>query len=297
MILLVDHFRSDDRNRHSNWLRQQRWFIKARQEHHRKEDIADKLDDEILSIAIEATVAAEIQIREFESRMDAFETRLDKYDARLDAHNTAITKALMENRELLDLLSERLLQVETDLQNMLDRAYVMEDGTRVFKSEDGVTVIDEFGKTVDREILDPNLVPNNGDTSERYLERLTFKQETLEIESNALVNRQKLHDAADNIVELKERSAVAHTKISEYRERIKDGGLTVEEIEEFDAELLDAMPPSTLPTLPASAMKHLSGIDTTDNAPAVKMTFTATANPEALNPAIPPSHDAKLQPL
>ena len=267
MIQLGEHFISDDRNRHSIWLRQQRWFIKARQEHHRKEGIADKLDDEILSFAVEATVAAEIQIREFESRMDAYEVRLDNYDAKLEAHNTAITEALMENRELLDLLSERLLQVEIDLQGMLERAYVMEDGRRVFKSEDGVTVIDEFGETVDREVLDPNLVPNNGDTSERYMERFKFKQETLEIESNALANRQKLFDAADNIEELKEHSADARAKITEYRERIEDGGLTVEEIEGFDAELLDAMPPSTLPTLPASAMKHLSGIDNAPNAP------------------------------
>ncbi len=278
MIQLGKHFISNDRNRHSYWLRQQRWFIKAKQEHHRKEDIADKLNDDILSVAIGASTATEIQIKEFESRMDAFETRLDKYDARLEAHDIAITKALMENSELLDILSEHLLQVEIDLQNMLDRAYVMEDGRRVFKSEDGVTIIDEFGETVDREILDPDLVPNNGDTSERYLERLTFKQETLQAQSDALAERQKLHDAADKIEVLKERSADARAKISEYRGKIEQGGLTVEEIEEFDAELADAMPPS-MPTLTISAAKHLSGNDATTSAEPLKPEFTIPASP------------------
>lgn len=41
MMALREHFSRNDRSRHSEWLRQRKWFIKARQDQERKEEIAD----------------------------------------------------------------------------------------------------------------------------------------------------------------------------------------------------------------------------------------------------------------
>ena len=40
MVKLGEHFASDDRSRHSEWLRQQQWFIKARQDNQRRDIVS-----------------------------------------------------------------------------------------------------------------------------------------------------------------------------------------------------------------------------------------------------------------
>ncbi|MCP4182467.1 MAG: hypothetical protein GY761_04015, partial [Hyphomicrobiales bacterium] len=154
MILLGDHFSRDDQSRHSEWLRRRQWFIKARQDHHRKEDIADRLDEDVLSFAAEAIIATEIQIAEFEARIDAYEARLDSYDQKLTAYDIAITKTLVENTNLLAILEQQLADVDAELLSMLAQAYVLDDGRRIFKSEDGSFVVDENGEQVTRDEVD-----------------------------------------------------------------------------------------------------------------------------------------------
>ena len=148
MIQLGEHFKSDDRGRHSDWLRQRRWFIKAKQDHQRREHISDKFGDEMSSLVADAVMATQIQIVEFE--------------AKLDIYDQATVEALIENQILLDAVRSRL-------NSMLDQAYVMKDGRRVFKSEDGSTVIDEFGKNVSAEEIDPERIPDGGITAEQYM--------------------------------------------------------------------------------------------------------------------------------
>lgn len=146
MIQLGEHFKTDDRSRHSDWLRQQRWFIKSRHEQVRRDDIADKQEQSMLSLAADAIMATEIQI--------------EKFKVKLDAYDEATIKALMENRQALDLVS-------TQLEEMLERAYVMEDGRRVFRTEDGTQVFDEFGQEVSRGELNPDLIRADQPTWER----------------------------------------------------------------------------------------------------------------------------------
>lgn len=57
----------------------------------------------------------------------------------------------MENQVFLDAVRERLDVV-------LSRAHVLEDGRRVFKTEDGSQVFDEHGAEVDAEVHDPGVV-------------------------------------------------------------------------------------------------------------------------------------------
>lgn len=97
MGALVEHFKSDDRSRHSDWLQQQRWFIKARQDHQRREEIADRSEDGVAALASEVVMATQAQIK-------SFEVKLDSYDE-------ATVVALMENQDLIDAVEAQREQI------------------------------------------------------------------------------------------------------------------------------------------------------------------------------------------
>ncbi len=282
MIQLGEHFSSDDRSRHSEWLRRRQWFIKAKQEHHRKEDIADKLDDEILSFAAETVIATQVQIKEFQARIDAYETRLDDYNAKLDIYDAAITHALMEHLQRLEIL-------EAYHAELLANAFVLEDGTRVFKSEDGTFVIDEKGQMIGPEMIDPKTIPDGYTTAQELTASLT----TID-EENAVID--KLHKAHDDVVDARAGSRLAREKLGAIGEAINKEGLTVDELEGLGVEI-DALMPTELPTIPNSAARYLSGIDTTDNAPNAKTAFSANANPASIIPAVAPEQALEFDPM
>lgn len=64
----------------------------------------------------------------------AFTVRLDSYDA-------ATVEAMIANEEAL-------AKVREDVKIMLDKAYMLDDGRRVFKTEDGTRIFDEQGQEV-----------------------------------------------------------------------------------------------------------------------------------------------------
>lgn len=132
----------------------------------------------------------------------------------------------MENEQLREAIAQQLARVELDIFRLLRQAHVLEDGRRVFKSEDGSFVIDEFGEKVSPEEVDFDSV--TGPTAETYLERMSVRlgleqqQNALNEEHQQLLKTQEHIDAA--------------------REEIADGDITVDELEALDAELLDLMP-------------------------------------------------------
>ena len=256
MVALREHFSRDDRSRHSEWLRQRQWFIKAREDRQRRDEIADRLEDDLVSMATDVILATEAQIREFEARLDIYEARLDGYDQRLDAYDRAVTEALIRNSERLALLEQQIADSDATLFDMLSKAHVMEDGRRVFKSEDGSFVVDEHGDQVGAEEIDFDLIdgPTSAETFVGALERdKALKAEHVD----ALEERQQLHDAQAEIDTAREKSAAARTKLDDARERISEGELTLGEIEDLDAELEELMP-KDMPTLPIAAAKRLS---------------------------------------
>ena len=228
MIQLSDHFRRDNRSRHSEWLRQQRWFIKARRDQERREDFAEKLDNDFLSLATEAVMATDIQIEEFQ--------------ARLDIYDEATVTALMENQEKLDTL-----YVLRDA--MLAKAYVMEDGRRIFKSEDGSFAIDEFGKDVSRDEVDFDLIPDGNTTAEAFL----ANEDAV---AQAKQERQRIYDYQE--------------KLDVAREKIADGEIPEAELEELDAELAA--------TMPQSVKAHVPGHDNNDTVSPLKTDFAEKAS-------------------
>jgi len=229
MSQLGEHFKSDDQSRHSEWLRQQRWFVKARQDHERKEHISDRLEDDILSFAAEVIMATETQIEKFKIKLDNYEE--------------ATVIALMENQEQLDTVNAQLLA-------MLERAYVMDDGRRVFKTEDGAQVFDEFANEVTHEELDFDLITSDMPTWEAFSKDKEL-QESLVAERKQILKFQE--------------------KVDHVRDQVADDKITTKELDNLDAELSDAMPPSV--------KAHLPGFSEAGNAPNAKSAFATNAGP------------------
>lgn len=90
----------------------------------------------------EALLDAMLAVMSTETDIANFYTQLDSYDA-------ATVEALMEN-------NEQLKAVREELKILLDQAFVLPDGRRVFKTEDGVRVFDEHG--VEVKDIDPDSI-------------------------------------------------------------------------------------------------------------------------------------------
>lgn len=247
MIKLGSHFRSDEVGRHSEWLRQRKWFIKARHDHEKREELADKLEENLIAFSVEAIMATESQIREFE-------VKLDNYEA-------ATVTALMENQKQLDA-------VNAHIEAMLSKAYVMDDGRRVFKTEDGTQVFDESGQEVSANELDFDLISNDLPHWEEFQLSKDEQDQFLAEKSDILTYQEKLDEAHD---------------------RVSDGDISkaeLDELDELDAELLEAMP--------NAVRAHVSGIDVRPEAPDLTAAFKLPAAlPESNSPmdvsALPPS--------
>ena len=229
MIQLYEHFTRDERYRHSEWLRQQRWLIKARQDQVRREEAAEQLEEDLAYLVSEVVMASSFEIAEFEAK-------LDRYDA-------ATVKALMENQEKLDAVNLRI-------EMLLSQAYVMEDGRRVFKTADGTQVFDEFAQEVSPQELDFNLISSNRPSWERVKPEFQ-ERDRLEAEQQQLLEYQE--------------------KLDEAREQIADGEISVEELEELDAELEE--------TMPLSVQQQIPDFETAGNAPDLKAAFKSSDNP------------------
>lgn len=254
LVHLAEHFADDNRFGTTEAARRRQWFIKAKRDNARQEELLDKAEDSMLATAAIVTQATEIQIAEFR--------------AKLDQYDEATIKALNENRIRMDEVKARLAELDIEIQEMLNQAYVMEDGRRVFLTKDGTQAFDEDGNEVSPDELDFNLIGPEKPTWESYSgarderDALRAEQERLEAERQEILDFQEKVDAA--------------------RDRLDEGDITKDELDALDSELADAMPPSV--------RKQTPGFDTAENAPDLKTDFTAPANPAKIAQSI----DAEL---
>ena len=225
MVKLGEHFASDDRGRHSEWLRQQQWFIKARQDNQHRDTIEDKAEQNASAFASAVVMATATQIEEFEIK--------------LNSYDEATVVALMENQELMDAVNARI-------DALLAQAYVMDDGRRVFRTEDGEQVFDEFGGEVSAEELNADLIDPSYPTWEAF--------------SAEVDQRQELTQQRTEILEFQEKVDAAH-------EQIADGEISEADLDALDAELLDVMP--------STVRDHVAGLEPV--AAELDLTVDATA--------------------
>lgn len=247
MIHLKNHFAKDHRSHHSDWLRQQQWFIKSRHMQEKRDDKAEKLQDDLLSFASEIILATEIQIQEF--------------NIKLDHYDEAIVKALMDNQVALE-------NVRANIELMLENAYVLEDGRRVFKTEDGTQVFDEHGIEVMQNELNFGLIPPDNKTWQEFTKNLSLEAE-LQVERGQLIEFQEQLDSA--------------------REISARDGVTEKELDDLDADLFEDMPPSV--------KSNISGFDTAENAPNATTVFAKNATPVVTVTTSSPSQILTYDPM
>ncbi|MCP2000892.1 hypothetical protein [Nitrobacter winogradskyi] len=131
----------------------------------------------------------------------------------MDKYDTATVGALIENQEAIDAVRARI-------DAMLEEAYVLPDGRRVFKTKDGTRVFDEYGKEATK-IVDPDAIDERHPTWE------AFKAET---------------DAKVKLEEDRQQLLEYQAKLGEARERLDKGEITKDELEELKSGLAEDMP-------------------------------------------------------
>jgi hypothetical protein len=214
-------------NRASSELaRQHVWFIKAKYDQQKREDVLEQKEQGALSLANEVLLATEIQLR-------AFNVKLDEYEV-------ATTAALMENQKQLEFVTEQI-------NLMLAQAYVMQDGRRVFKTEDGTQVFDEFGEEVSSDELDFDLIPDDAPSWEIYSQAKS-QENRLNLEREQLIDYQE--------------------KLDDARDLVSEGDISEAELAELEAGL-DKM-------MPLAVRSQLPPIENADKAPEVSQAFTAS---------------------
>lgn len=121
------------------------------------------------------------------------ELRARRLESRIGLHQQAVIQALLENQRQLDEAEDRIDQ-------MLAEAHVLEDGRRVFKSEDGTRVFDEHGQEIGAEILDPAAIDDNKTRWEQFKAEKD-EHTRLTAEREELLNYQNQLDQAQDRLE------------------------------------------------------------------------------------------------
>lgn len=112
---------------------------------------------------------------------------------------------------------------------LLERAYVMDDGRRVFRTEDGTQVFDEFGDEVSADELDPAEILDSNPVWEEFRPHLESKIE-LEAQRETILDYQQ--------------------QLDEAREALAEGEITEAELEEIETRLTETMPDAVRARLP-----------------------------------------------
>lgn len=170
----------------------------------------------------------EEQDKQAEADLEAFATamaslsEIDDFKIELDRYDEATVAALDTN--------ERALSVILKQQNvLLSKAHVLEDGRRVFKTEDGTAVFDETGMAVDAVTIAPDLIRNDRPTWESY-------KPVLEARERLQNERNQLH--------------VYQAKLDGARERLDAGTVSHKEFEQLKLTLKEDMPDAVRENIP-----------------------------------------------
>ncbi|MCP4937150.1 MAG: hypothetical protein GY927_23815 [bacterium] len=167
---------------------------------HERIDAVEQLADDFVTLAQTAIAATAEQIT-------ALDDKLTHYEA-------LTTAEIMRLQEQLDTLLEQR-------DDMLAKATVLPDGRRVFKSEDGLRVIDEHGMEIGIETIDPRSIDDLKPRWEAYSGILD-----------------SIDDRRQRLTELHE----FQTKLDDIRERFDKGEITADELKTLEKELERSVP-------------------------------------------------------
>ena len=209
-------------------LERRKWFIASRHQRKQREIHQDHAEDVLSDFAASFVLADPLETQ-------AYKAELDEYDA-------LTVEAIMENREVLDrLYAER--------EAMLERAYILEDGTRVFKSEDGLRVYNQDGELLPSSTVNPEQIGDKYQKAEPFFDNLKSINKHQQIEKNLLEFQEHL---------------------DEDRELADSGKMTKDELAERREERLKEMP--------IEVRRKLNGFDETQEQK-LKSEFSTSAKP------------------
>lgn len=170
--------------------------------------------------------------------------------AERDIYDVATVEALMENAEAME-------EAERQVRVLLDQAYVLPDGRRVFKTEDGRQVFDEHGVEVTD--FDPAEIEDWRPHWEAYGSAVNEVEVLAQEQAELLAYQSRLDDA---------------------RDRLDAGEISEEDLNQMMSGLREDMPEAVRAHLPEDAAAGLSA--------------ERTATPELGQPIPQPLPSARL---
>lgn len=191
--------------------------IKQKEEKDRKEEREQNAEQEAFFDTAMLVIATETEIADFN-------VKLDTYDA-------VTVEALMENEEAL-------VKVREEMRIMLDKAYVLPDGRKVFKTEDGTRVFDEKG--VEVKDFDPKTIEDWRPRHEGY-QSIVQQFDTLSEERKELVEFQE--------------------KLDKTREGANEDGLTKAELDDLEKRLEENVPDAVKAKLAKDGPEQTAELD------------------------------------
>lgn len=117
----------------------------------------------------------------------------ERIEQRLGSHQNAVVEALQDNREDLD-------RIDTHIDDLLGKAHVLDDGTRVFETRDGTQVYDEHGRAVSASTITPDEIDDARPKWETYDAAVNKRIELQEVQTELLQYQDRL-DAAQSAVD------------------------------------------------------------------------------------------------
>lgn len=213
------------------------WLRAARQESFRRRREDDR--------------EAETRRQDFDQTTDAFSVVAGLTDlsiaemrepivTRIDWHQTALVQALVANREEREQAQQRL-------DEMLGEAFVLPDGRRVFRTQDGLRVFDEDGEEVPLDDLDPDMIEDWRPDAESFFDtRAEF--EALEEEHDALFAYQEALEDTET--------------------KLESGALSQSDLSEIETLLNEAAPDRLRRYLPENDLASLESTLSSQNPPA-----------------------------
>ena len=187
-----------------------RELVRRAQEETRKKDKEKQAEAEA-----EAEAAFDLLIMATAAELAAF-------DVTINHSEVATYEALIENERLLDL-------ARREREEMLQKAYTLPDGRRVFESEDGLKVFDEDGNELDATVITPE-----------EIEDWRPRHEAFQVAND---NVKDLVAQRSEIIAYQERLELA-------REQVKNGEISQSDLKDIERELAAEMPDAVRDQLP-----------------------------------------------
>ncbi len=181
-----------------------------------------------------------------QSVIQATAENIARFEQRLTEYEELTVRQIIELRERLDkLLEEREV--------LLENAYTLPDGTRVFKSTDGVSVFDIDGNRVSRDVIDPSMIGDDKTSWEAFSANKNLIEQTNIRLNEALEFQEELDDMREQL----DKDGLTAGELDDLEQRLERSVPMSIRIRQTDLEA-DGEPPKATPEFTAAASNKIN---------------------------------------